>query len=109
VAVTGGSKKATDVLLVNPGSRAAEYQQLGGRYSAIEPPSLAGLFATYLRKRGLSVAINAHRIPRLGRPSRASPEESQGASRVALRRGKVDFPISARQVATVVRKVIAAV
>jgi len=33
------------------------YQELGDRYSAIEPPSLAGLFATYLKKRGLSVAI----------------------------------------------------
>jgi radical SAM superfamily enzyme YgiQ (UPF0313 family) len=52
-----GSKQPLDVLLVNPGSRAAVYQELGDRYSAIEPPSLAGLFATYLRKRGLSVAI----------------------------------------------------
>ncbi len=52
-----GSKKPIDVLLVNPGSRAAVYQELGDRYSAIEPPSLAGLFATYLRKHGLSVGI----------------------------------------------------
>ncbi len=52
-----GSKQSLDVLLVNPGSRAAVYQQLGDRYSAIEPPSLAGLFATYLRQRGLSVEI----------------------------------------------------
>ncbi len=52
-----GSKQSLDVLLVNPGSRAAVYQQLGDRYSAIEPPSLAGLFATYLRQRGLSVQI----------------------------------------------------
>jgi len=52
-----GSGKRIDVLLVNPGSRTAVYQELGDRYSAIEPPSLAGLFATYLRKRGLSVAI----------------------------------------------------
>jgi hypothetical protein len=49
MALTGGSKKAIDVLLVNPGSRTAVYQELGDRYSAIEPPSLAGLFATYLR------------------------------------------------------------
>jgi hypothetical protein len=55
--VTGGSKKAIDVLLVNPGSQAAVYQDLGDRYSAIEPPSLAGLFATYLRKRGLAVDL----------------------------------------------------
>jgi len=51
------SKKSIDVLLVNPGSRAAVYQELGDRFSAIEPPSLAGLFATYLRNNGLSVAI----------------------------------------------------
>jgi len=52
-----GSGKRIDVLLVNPGSRMAVYQELGDRYSAIEPPSLAGLFATFLRKHGLSVAI----------------------------------------------------
>ena len=53
----GGAKQAVDVVLVNPGSRAAVYQQLGDRYSAIEPPSLAGLIATYLARRGLSVEI----------------------------------------------------
>jgi len=46
-----------DVVLVNPGSRAAVYQTLGDELSAIEPPSLAGLFATYLRRNDLSVAI----------------------------------------------------
>ncbi len=46
-----------DVLLVNPGSRGAVYQGLGDEFSAIEPPSLAALFATYLRKRDLSVKI----------------------------------------------------
>lgn len=51
------SKSAVDVLLVNPGSRAAVYQALGDTFSAIEPPSLAGLFAHYLRLKGLSVAI----------------------------------------------------
>jgi anaerobic magnesium-protoporphyrin IX monomethyl ester cyclase len=55
--VSGRSKKSVDVLLVNPGSRAAVYQELGDRFSAIEPPSLAGLFATFLRKHGLSVEI----------------------------------------------------
>ena len=48
---------AIDVLLVNPGSRQAVYQELGSELSAIEPPSLAGLFATYLRNKGLTVAI----------------------------------------------------
>jgi radical SAM superfamily enzyme YgiQ (UPF0313 family) len=51
------SKQPVDVLMVNPGSRAAVYQQLGDTFSAIEPPSLSGLFATYLRLKGLSVAI----------------------------------------------------
>lgn len=51
------SKKNIDVLLINPGSRNAVYQELGDSISAIEPPSLAGLFATYLRNKGLSVAI----------------------------------------------------
>ncbi len=50
-------KKKVDVLLINPGSRAAVYQELGNDFSAIEPPSLAGLFATYVRNKGLSVAI----------------------------------------------------
>lgn len=50
-------KACLDVLLVNPGSRAAVYQKLGDTLSAIEPPSLAGLFAEYLRRKGLSVAI----------------------------------------------------
>lgn len=46
-----------DVLLVNPGSLKAVYQGLGDKFSAIEPPSLAGLFATYLRRKGVSVDI----------------------------------------------------
>ena len=49
--------RKTDVVLVNPGSRSAVYQKLGDSLSAIEPPSLAGLFATYLRNKGVSVAI----------------------------------------------------
>ncbi len=51
------SNKNFDVVLVNPGSRRAVYQVLGDEFSAIEPPSLAGLFATYLRNKGLSVAL----------------------------------------------------
>lgn len=47
----------TDVVLVNPGSLKAVYQELGAAFSAIEPPSLAGLFATYLRRGGLSVEL----------------------------------------------------
>lgn len=51
------SKQLVDVLLVNPGSRTAVYQALADTISAIEPPSLAGLFATYGRRYGLTVAM----------------------------------------------------
>ena len=51
-----GSEKI-DVVLINPGSRRAVYQELGDEFSAIEPPSLAGLFAEYLRRKGMTVAI----------------------------------------------------
>jgi anaerobic magnesium-protoporphyrin IX monomethyl ester cyclase len=50
-------KKDVDVLFINPGSRLAVYQELGDTFSAIEPPSLAGMFATYIRNKGLSVGI----------------------------------------------------
>lgn len=49
--------QAIDVVLVNPGDRQAVYQSLGNEFSAIEPPSLAGLFAGYLRAKGCTVAI----------------------------------------------------
>ena len=50
-------KQPLDVLFINPGSRRAVYQDLGNDFSAIEPPSLAGLFANYIRNKGLSTAI----------------------------------------------------
>ena len=46
-----------DVLFINPGDRKQIYQDLGDEFSAIEPPVFAGLFATYVRKKGHSVAI----------------------------------------------------
>lgn len=46
-----------DCLIVNPGSRSSVYQGLGSEFSAIEPPSLAAMFATYLRRKGCSVEI----------------------------------------------------
>lgn len=46
-----------DCLLINPGSRSDQYQALGDEFSAIEPPSLAALFASYLRLHALSVEI----------------------------------------------------
>lgn len=51
------SKEKIDVLFINPGSLKAIYQDLGNEFSAIETPSLAALFATYVRKKGASVAI----------------------------------------------------
>lgn len=49
--------KKVDVLLINPGDSKAIYQELSNDFSAVEPPSLAGLFANYLRKKEISVAI----------------------------------------------------
>jgi radical SAM superfamily enzyme YgiQ (UPF0313 family) len=46
-----------DILFINPGEPAQIYQGLGDEFSAIEPPVFAGLFSTYTRKRGASVAI----------------------------------------------------
>lgn len=46
-----------DVLLINPGDHKKVYQALAGEFAGIEPPVFAGLFATYLRQNGLSVAI----------------------------------------------------
>jgi radical SAM superfamily enzyme YgiQ (UPF0313 family) len=46
-----------DLVLVNPGSRAKIYQSLGTRLTAIENPVWAGLIATFVRRKGFSVAI----------------------------------------------------
>ncbi|MEG3639850.1 B12-binding domain-containing radical SAM protein [Magnetococcus sp. PR-3] len=46
-----------DVLLIHPGDRKQVYQDLGNNLSAVEPPILAALFAGFLKKKGLSVAI----------------------------------------------------
>jgi radical SAM superfamily enzyme YgiQ (UPF0313 family) len=44
-------------LLVNPGSAHGRYQGLADRYAAKEPPHIAGLMATFLRRRNVDVAI----------------------------------------------------
>ena len=41
-----------DVLFINPGNRKQIYQDLGDEFCGIEPPVFAGLFATYIRKKG---------------------------------------------------------
>ncbi|MBF0304334.1 MAG: radical SAM protein [Alphaproteobacteria bacterium] len=46
-----------DVLFINPGDRKQIYQTLADEFSGIEPPVFAGLFATYLRRKGRSAAI----------------------------------------------------
>ncbi len=46
-----------DVVLVNPGSRREVYQDLGVELTAIEPPTWAGMLATFCRNRGFSVDI----------------------------------------------------
>lgn len=46
-----------DVLLINPGDHRGTYQALGTTIAAIEPPVFAGLFATYLQRKGKRVAI----------------------------------------------------
>lgn len=50
------NKKPT-IVLVNPGNTQAVYQRLSNQFSAIEPPSLAALFATYLRHNGCEVQL----------------------------------------------------
>lgn len=49
--------EAIDVLLINPGDHKNAYQGLANDFAAIEPPVFAGLFATYLLRKGLRVAI----------------------------------------------------
>jgi anaerobic magnesium-protoporphyrin IX monomethyl ester cyclase len=51
------AKTPVDVLFINPGSLREVYQELSHEFSAIEPPSLAAMFATYVRNQGLSTAI----------------------------------------------------
>jgi len=46
-----------DVLFIHPGSCHAVYQDLGRDLSALEPPVLAALFATYVRNKGLTTDI----------------------------------------------------
>lgn len=46
-----------DLVLVNPGSRAQVYQQLGDGHAAIEPPYLTASIAAYLRSQKIDVAI----------------------------------------------------
>lgn len=46
-----------DIVLINPGTGKATYQDLANDLTAIEPPLWAGLIATYMRNHGHSVSI----------------------------------------------------
>ena len=50
-------QKQIDFLFVNPGNRHQIYQNLGEEFCGIEPPAYAGLFATYVRRKGYSAAV----------------------------------------------------
>lgn len=50
-------EQSIDLVLVNPSNRKQIYQSLSSTMSAIENPVWAGLMATFIRKKGLSVEI----------------------------------------------------
>lgn len=50
-------KTKPKIILINPGDTYEVYQTLNQEFSAIEPPSLAALFATYLRNNACEVQI----------------------------------------------------
>ncbi len=50
-------KSLVDVLFIVPGNSKAVFQKLGEDFSAIETPTLAGLFANYLRRKNCSALI----------------------------------------------------
>ena len=51
------STLSPDLVLINPGSRTKIYQALGNTLTAVENPVWAGLIATFVRRKGLSVEI----------------------------------------------------
>src|ERR1700677_2749394 len=51
------SKNALDVVLINPACRKQVYQSLGDSLTAVENPVWAGLMATFVKGKGLSVEI----------------------------------------------------
>ncbi|MEM7033267.1 MAG: radical SAM protein [Chloroflexota bacterium] len=51
------NKPHVDLVLINPANRKRIYQSLSNTMSAIEPPVWAGLMATFIRQKGLSVEI----------------------------------------------------
>ena len=111
------STLSPDLVLINPGSRTKIYQALGKTLTAVENPVWAGLIATFVRQKGLSVEIvdaeadelmpdqAAERVsglnPRLavvvvyGHQPSASTQNMTGASAItsALKRTSPSIPI----------------
>ena len=77
-------KKSLDLLLVNPGDRQRVYQSLGAELAAIEPPVWAGLMATFVRGRGLSVDVLDANAEGLGPDETAERIEEIGADVSAM-------------------------
>ena len=73
-----------DLVLINPGSRAKIYQSLGARLTAVENPVWAGLIATFIRKKGFSVAIIDAEADELSPEQTAERVESMDPTLVAL-------------------------
>ncbi|CUW38878.1 putative Radical SAM domain-containing protein(Radical SAM, alpha/beta horseshoe,221-414) [Magnetospirillum sp. XM-1] len=49
--------KTVDILFVHPGDAKKIYQGLADEFAALEPPLFAGLYATYVRNKGMVPAI----------------------------------------------------
>jgi radical SAM superfamily enzyme YgiQ (UPF0313 family) len=79
-----------DLVLVNPGGRARIYQSLAAELAAIEPPVWAGLMASFVRRRGHSVAILDANAEGLG------PEEA-AARAIEMRPRLVAVPVYGHQ------------
>jgi len=72
-----------DAVFINPSSREQVYQRLGTSLTAIEPPTWAGMLATYCRQRGLAVDILDAEALGLG-PEDIAREVQDRAPRLAV-------------------------
>lgn len=72
-----------DILFVNPGARDQVYQELGADLTAVEPPTWAGMLATYCRRRRMGVDILDAEALNLS-ASRVGREVSERRPRLAV-------------------------
>jgi radical SAM superfamily enzyme YgiQ (UPF0313 family) len=78
-------RKATpDLVLINPSSSKRVYQSLASELAAIEPPVWAGLMASYVRGKGLSVEIIDAQAENLSADETAQMAVDFGAPLVAV-------------------------